>query len=289
MCKWRIALLAQNIQCFSKREREREKWWSTVKEKPEHQHESCMFNRTFLIVRSRASDRYITIITKTRCEDLNVHVYWVYWVGVNVDWASAHLNSTPTLNIHSVPQHMDLMAFLLSKNGLRYLLYPFMSFWMVGGRISPSFTSALSREFSRILQKEEKHEEREHTYSPAASHYFMTERWWTSFSRTDNRTVFRSLIIFKPEKREREAHLHNWITLIRQCEGLENVPSEFYRCFAFAQNSNFSSPSSGGLNPCLEIYSFTQSEFMMQCNTILYVVCVKHMWTGLRLKCAKVL
>lgn len=41
---------------------------------------------------------------------------------------------------------------LPSKKGLRYLLYPFISFWMVGGRISPSFTSALSSEFSNNLR-----------------------------------------------------------------------------------------------------------------------------------------
>lgn len=40
---------------------------------------------------------------------------------------------------------------LLSKKGLRYLLYPFISFWMVGGKISPSFTSALSSGSSRML------------------------------------------------------------------------------------------------------------------------------------------
>lgn len=43
-------------------------------------------------------------------------------------------------------------ASLLSKKGLRYLLYPFISLWMVGGRISPSFTSALSNELSNNLR-----------------------------------------------------------------------------------------------------------------------------------------
>lgn len=43
---------------------------------------------------------------------------------------------------------------LLSKKGLRYLLYPFISLWMVGGRISPSFTSALSIELSNNLRTE---------------------------------------------------------------------------------------------------------------------------------------
>lgn len=43
---------------------------------------------------------------------------------------------------------------LLSKKGLRYLLYPFISLWIVGGRISPSFTSALSMELSNNLRTE---------------------------------------------------------------------------------------------------------------------------------------
>lgn len=42
---------------------------------------------------------------------------------------------------------------LLSKKGLRYLLYPFISLWIVGGRISPSFTSALSMELSNNLRR----------------------------------------------------------------------------------------------------------------------------------------
>lgn len=48
---------------------------------------------------------------------------------------------------------MQLQFSLLSKKGLRYLLYPFISLWIVGGRISPSFTSALSKEFSNNLRK----------------------------------------------------------------------------------------------------------------------------------------
>lgn len=52
--------------------------------------------------------------------------------------------SFPWLHVSAVP--------LLSKKGLRYLLYPFISLWMVGGRISPSFTSALSNELSNNLR-----------------------------------------------------------------------------------------------------------------------------------------
>lgn len=52
--------------------------------------------------------------------------------------------SFPWLPVSAVP--------LLSKKGLRYLLYPFISLWMVGGRISPSFTSALSNELSNNLR-----------------------------------------------------------------------------------------------------------------------------------------
>lgn len=52
--------------------------------------------------------------------------------------------SFPWLHLSAVP--------LLSKKGLRYLLYPFISLWMVGGRISPSFTSALSNELSNNLR-----------------------------------------------------------------------------------------------------------------------------------------
>lgn len=52
--------------------------------------------------------------------------------------------SFPWLHMSAVP--------LLSKKGLRYLLYPFISLWMVGGRISPSFTSALSNELSNNLR-----------------------------------------------------------------------------------------------------------------------------------------
>lgn len=52
-------------------------------------------------------------------------------------------------------------SFLLSKNGLRYLLYPFISRWMVGGRISPSFTSALSIELSNNLRTKTERETRE--------------------------------------------------------------------------------------------------------------------------------
>lgn len=47
---------------------------------------------------------------------------------------------------------MQLQFSLLSKKGLRYLLYPFISLWIVGGRISPSFTSALSKELSNSLR-----------------------------------------------------------------------------------------------------------------------------------------
>lgn len=42
-------------------------------------------------------------------------------------------------------------ASLLSKKGLRYLLYPFISLWIVGGRISPSLTSAFIMELSNSL------------------------------------------------------------------------------------------------------------------------------------------
>lgn len=120
-------------------------------------------------------------------------------------------------------QRIDGLAFidvfLLSKNGLRYLLYPFMSFWMVGGRISPSFTSALSREFSRILRREGKHDEREHASS---AHVFTS-----SFSLFADELLSAVLITEEfsdpsssssNQRREREAHFHNWITLIRQCE-----------------------------------------------------------------------
>lgn len=50
---------------------------------------------------------------------------------------------------------------LLSKKGLRYLLYPFISLWMVGGRISPSFTSALSNELSNNLGTKTEKEKKE--------------------------------------------------------------------------------------------------------------------------------
>lgn len=52
----------------------------------------------------------------------------------------------------SSPGCMQLQFSLLSKKGLRYLLYPFISLWIVGGRISPSFTSAFSKELSNSLR-----------------------------------------------------------------------------------------------------------------------------------------
>lgn len=65
---------------------------------------------------------------------------------------------------------MCLQFSLLSKKGLRYLLYPFISLWMVGGRISPSFTSALSSVLSknlgrRKMEKKNKREMGEWNYS----------------------------------------------------------------------------------------------------------------------------
>lgn len=78
-----------------------------------------------------------------------------------------------------------------------------------------------------------------HMFSTAASHYFMTYRWWTSFSRTDNRRVFRSLIIiFKPAMREREREkLISIIGLLWSVSVKDlSIPSEFqfYLGFAFA-------------------------------------------------------
>lgn len=66
------------------------------------------------------------------------------------------------LSVLSFPWLRVSAVSLLSKKGLRYLLYPFISLWMVGGRISPSFTSALSNELSNNLRaKTEKKKEPE--------------------------------------------------------------------------------------------------------------------------------
>lgn len=65
---------------------------------------------------------------------------------------SFSIKPTFPLSVLSFPWlHMSAVS-LLSKKGLRYLLYPFISLWMVGGRISPSFTSALSNELSNNLR-----------------------------------------------------------------------------------------------------------------------------------------
>lgn len=68
--------------------------------------------------------------------------------------ASTKLQSEPLLFTlkHISPGCNVSAVSLLSKKGLRYLLYPFISLWMVGGRISPSFTSALSMELSNNLR-----------------------------------------------------------------------------------------------------------------------------------------
>lgn len=84
------------------------------------------------------------------------------------------------LSVLSFPWLHVSPASLLSKKGLRYLLYPFISLWMVGGRISPSFTSALSSELSNNLRtKTEKERERagerqkEELFSPSSWVYLV--------------------------------------------------------------------------------------------------------------------
>lgn len=68
------------------------------------------------------------------------------------EWASTKPQYEPTDCQKLFPWlHVSAVS-LLSKKGLRYLLYPFISLWIVGGRISPSFTSALSMELSNNLR-----------------------------------------------------------------------------------------------------------------------------------------
>lgn len=62
---------------------------------------------------------------------------------------------------------------LLSKKGLRYLLYPFISLWMVGGKISPSFTSALSMELSNNLRTKKREGKKEVEKNKNKSYFLL--------------------------------------------------------------------------------------------------------------------
>ena len=77
------------------------------------------------------------------------------------DTQAQNCNMSPSHSVSNTHFPMSALSFpwlhvaavsLLSKKGLRYLLYPFISLWMVGGRISPSFTSALSKVLSNNLK-----------------------------------------------------------------------------------------------------------------------------------------
>lgn len=86
------------------------------------------------------------------------------------------------LSVLSFPG-LDVSAVsLLSKKGLRYLLYPFISLWMVGGRISPSFTSALSSEFSSNLGTKTDGRKRNENYFTTASYFTITTASLSNFA-----------------------------------------------------------------------------------------------------------
>lgn len=97
---------------------------------------------------------YVVAYIHNKCECLHVSLYYRQRICKHkiAIW-------TPLVYCHTFPLsalsfsllHVSTVS-LLSKKGLRYLLYPFISLWMVGGRISPSFTSAFSMELSNSLR-----------------------------------------------------------------------------------------------------------------------------------------
>lgn len=112
---------------------------------------------------------------------------------------------------------MQLQFSLLSKKGLRYLLYPFISLWIVGGRISPSFTSALSKELSNSLRtKAGKRERGEET---------RKYRW--VFYVTSPRVFFLIFIFFIFSDFTRSRSLHSpW--LLTQTKVVNWVPWQIF-------------------------------------------------------------
>lgn len=83
------------------------------------------------------------------------------------------------LSVLSFPCLRVSAVSLLSKKGLRYLLYPFISLWMVGGRISPSFISALSIELSNNLRTKAEREREKEVEKNRNKNYFLLRitRW----------------------------------------------------------------------------------------------------------------
>lgn len=84
--------------------------------------------------------------TRNKFKCLYVSAYYTEGMGEHKTaiWTADCQKLLPWLHVSAVS--------LLSKKGLRYLLYPFISLWIVGGRISPSFTSAITTELSNNLR-----------------------------------------------------------------------------------------------------------------------------------------
>lgn len=95
---------------------------------------------------------YYNIYVRSKFKCIYVSVYYWDCTKLQCEPLSFSVKHTFPLSALSFPRlHVSAVS-LLSKKGLRYLLYPFISLWMVGGRISPSFTSALSKELSNNLR-----------------------------------------------------------------------------------------------------------------------------------------
>lgn len=96
---------------------------------------------------------HIVAYIHNKCECLHVSLY--YWERIRKHkiaiWTLVYCHTFPLSTLSFPLLHVSTVS-LLSKKGLRYLLYPFISLWMVGGRISPSFTSAFSMELSNSLR-----------------------------------------------------------------------------------------------------------------------------------------